>query len=287
MKRLNNFLIISLALLLLIPACEEKKDIIARVGTSEITKEDFEIASIRKAALLNKDVLNDEEKKELLDAMIKRELLVHYARKNGIRLKEELIKAEVQKVYTPGMSTKERLFLKREVEKNLYIDALRSSIAKDIKIRPEDIKAYYRKNMKEFKEPDTYRVYLLQVKESDAPHLIEVFNKNPDTFDKNALENVPPDLRALNREAPYTPLEGFPDEMIPYLKKAEKGKVYGPVKTPKGVFLFKVLDKRQGRVKPLSEVFHEIEHLLIEEEIQGRFSEIYSSLKDVEKIEFK
>lgn len=287
MRRLDNFIIIIFVILLSLPACEGKRDILAKVGPSEITQEDFEIACSRKAAILNKESLNEEEKKELLETMIKRELLVQYAKKNGIRLKEELIKAEVQKVYTPGMSKKERLFLKREVEKNLYIDALRSSIAKDIKIRPEDIKAYYRKNMKEFKEPDTYRVYLLRVKESDAPHLIEVFNKNPDAFDKNALENVPPDLKALNREAPYTPLEGFPDEMIPYLKKAEKGKVYGPVKTPKGVFLFKVLDKRQGRVKPFSEVSHVIEHLIIEKEIDKRLSEIYSILKEREKIVFR
>ncbi len=286
MRRLNNFLIISLALLL-ISACEGKKDILVKVGSSEITKEDFEIASMRKAAFLNKDSLNEEEKKKLLDTMIKRELLFQYAKKHGIRLKEELIKAEAQKVYTPGMSIKERLFLKREVEKNLYIDALRMSIAKDIRIRPEDIKAYYRKNMKEFKEPDTYRVYLLQVKESDAPHLIEAFNKDPESFDKNALENVPPELKELNRQAPYTPLEGFPDEMVPYLKKAEKGKVYGPVKTRKGIFLFKLLDKRQGRVKPLSEAFHEIEHFLMEEQIQARLSEIYSSLKEKEKIEFR
>lgn len=286
MKRLNKSLMILLAFLFL-SACEEKKDIIVRVGTSEITKEDFEIASIRKAVLLNKDVLNDEEKKELLDTMIKRELLVQYAKKEGIRLKEELIKAEIQKAYTPGMSMKEKGFLKREVKKNLYIDALRRSIAGNIQIKPEDIKMYYRKNFKEFREPDKYRIYLLQIKESDVPHLIEAFNKNPESFDKNALENVPPELKELNRQAPYSPLEGFPDEMIPFLKQAEKGKIYGPVKTPRGVFLFKLLDKKEGKIRPLSEVYHEIEHLLMEERIEARLSEIYTMLKQREKIGFR
>lgn len=286
MKRSGSYLIVFLLLAFFI-SCGKDKEIVAVIGNTVITEEDLHIASQRKATLMGKGSLTPGEKKELLDDMIKREILCLYAKQNNIKPKPEEINAELKRLNLAGLSDSERRFLKKETEKNLILQELRKEFAKDINIKHQDIEDYYRKNINDYTEPETYRVYLLQIKESDAVHLVEVFNKNPDAFDKNALENTTPELKKLNRSAPFIPLSGFPDEMVPLLKQAKKGKVYGPVKTRRGVFLFKLVDKRPPRIKPLAEVYHEISHLLTEEMINKRLEDVVSSMKGRVEIKFQ
>jgi foldase protein PrsA len=286
LKRSDSIVLIIL-LLAFLSACSKGKDVVAVVGSQGILAEDFEIASKRKASLLGKESLVREEKVEVLNAMIERELLFQFAKKKGFQIDKVKMEEELRKLSRGDISGSEKRFLKREIEKNLYIDSLRDSIRKEIQISQDDIASYYRKNLRDFTEPETYKVYLLKIKESDARHLLEVFNKDPDSFDKVALENVPPDIKELNRNAPYTPLEGFPDEMAGVLKKAEVKRIYGPVKTKRGVFLFKLVDKRSARTRPLSEVSREIEHLLIEKELEKRLKGLLSELRKTVKIEIK
>ncbi len=285
MKRSDSIVLIIL-LLFFLSACSKGKDVVAVVGSAGILAEDFEIASKRKASLLGKESLTREEKVEVLNTMIERELLFQFAKKKGFQI-DRLKVEELRKLSRGDISGGEKRFLKREIEKNLYIDSLRDSLRKEIQISQDDIASYYRKNLRDFTEPETYKVYLLKIKESDAHHLLEVFNKDPDSFDKVAFENVPPDIKELNRNAPYTPLEGFPDEMAGILKKAGVKRIYGPVKTKRGVFLFKLINKRSARTRPLSEVSREIEHLLIEKELEKRLKGLLSELRKTVKVEIK
>lgn|GEM_PF-6195945 len=285
MKRSDSIVLI--LLLAFLSACTKGKDVVAEVGSAGILAEDFEIASKRKASLLGKESLTREEKLDLLNTMIDRELLFQFAKKKGFQIDKVKMEEELRKLSRGDISGSEKRFLKREIEKNLYIESLRNSFKSGIQISQDDIDSYYRKNLKDFTEPETYKVYLLKVKESDVHHLLEVFNKDPDSFDKVALENVPPDIKELNRNAPYTPLEGFPEEMAGLLKKAEIKRVYGPVKTKRGVFLFKLIDKRSAGTKPLSEVSKGIEHILIEKELEKRLKGLLLELKKTEKIEIK
>ena len=266
--------------------CQKESPVIATVGDSVIRADEFEMAAKRKASLLGKSSLADSEKNRLLNEMIKRLILHQYAKKQGVGMDKNQLDAEIKRLSDAQLSKAEKKFIANHAEINIAIKGLRSKISKEINISSSDIEAYYRKHIDEFKMPKTtYKIYLIQIRETDdIPHLLKVLNNDPSAFDRIALKDMPPQLREINKNAAFTPMSDFPDEMSDFLKKAEVGRVYGPVKTKRGVFLFKLIAKKPPYVKPLSEVYHEIRHTIFEERIDKTLDAIAEEMKKDMKV---
>ncbi len=286
MKNRSYICIFLLFSLFVINGCE-RKDIIAQVGDYEISKDEFEYVLKRKASLLGVQELNDKERRDLLNLMIERELLYQYAKRSGFSLDKKVVDEELKELKMISKDKKEMNFFKKEVERNLYIGAIRRSYLKEIKITDHDIRSYYKKNKNEFMMPEMYKVYFIQVKSTDALHLFEKFNARPQIFDKVALEDMPPDIVEMNRKASFLKKEDFPEEMQVFLKDAKVGGIYGPVKLKKGTFLFKLIDRKPSGVKSLSQAYDEIKHILLEERLGKEISLLLESLKKNTPIKIK
>ncbi len=281
----NFFILLFLVFFSISTGCK-KETPIASVGDSVITEDEFQTAAKRKAELLRKPTLSIEEKNDLLNDMIRRLILYKYAKKQGIVIDKKQLETEIKRLSDSQLSRSEKKFISSSAEINLTIQALRSKVSKDIMVSSSDIEAYYKKNIDFYRVPETtYKIYLVKIRETDdIPHLLKVLNDDPAAFDRIALKDMPPQLREINKNAAFTPLSGFPDEMSDFLKNAVVGRVYGPVKTKGGIFLFKLLAKKPPHIKPLSDVYHEIRHTIFEQRIEKSLDSIIEEAKKEIKI---
>lgn len=284
----KSFILLLTLLFFSFTGCQREGPVIATVGDSVVRADEFEIAVKRKAYLLGKGSLSDSEKDDLLNEIVKRLILYQYAKKEGIGIDKNQLDAEIKRLSGAKLSEAEKRFIAAQAEINIAIQGLRAKISKDVNISKSDIEAYYRKHIDEFKVPETtYKIYLVQIKETDdIPHLLKVLNDNPSAFDRIALKDMPIQLREINKNASFTPISGFPEEMSDLLKNAEVGRIYGPVRAKRGVFLFKLLAKKQPYSKPLSEVYHEIRHTIFEERIEKTLDLIAEEMKKDIRINF-
>lgn len=269
MKTLNNLFII-LAFSLAVFACGDGR-VVATVDSEKITCEELKDVSRRRAVLLGVEALPPGEERKVLDLLIKREVAYLFAREEGIKADDKALKEAMK-----GLSFFERLKQKKQIEKNLLLERVRKRAAGAVKVSRKEIEEYYSSHIDEFSRPETYKIYLVKVDEERAFHVLSKAKKQPEAFDDMALRTETPGLRRINSNAPYTPREGFPDEMQPFLDRMEIGDIAGPVHVKRGIFLFKLVDKRPPYVKPLKEAYFEIEHLVAAQKEEEAFERWYS-----------
>lgn len=271
MKILSRLLII--ALLMSTAACEQSK-ILARVDSEPVTLEEFEKYAERKKGVLGTEDLSQEERREVLESLIRRDVVYLYAKKAGYTIPEEA-RSEALK----GLSLLDRFREKKDIEKSLMLVQMKRVITANIAASKEEVESYYRKNPEEFSTPALFKVYLVEVKEEEVRHVLLKSKDDPEAFDDMALKRVSPELREINRNAPFTPLDEFPEEMAPFLGKMKKGEIAGPVRVKRGIYLFKLVDKKPSKRKPLSDAYIEIEHYLTAKKQDEAFGQWYDTIQ--------
>lgn len=254
--------------------------IVATVDAEKITLTELNEFSEQKARLLGVEDLDREQERELLQTMIQREVAYLYAKQEKVEVPDAEMKEAMR-----GLSFLDRLRRKEDIEKNLIFEKVRSSIPGGQPIPSNEIKRYYDSHPDEFIVPETFKVYLVQVRAENARHVLEKATKNPGAFDDMALERVTPELRDINRNAPYTAKEDFPEEMWPYLEKMQVGDIAGPVKMKRGIFLFKLVDRKERQKKTLSEAAPAVEHILAAERSERAFQQWFDGMKNTYRIQ--
>nr|WP_279342412.1 peptidyl-prolyl cis-trans isomerase [Geotalea sp. SG265] len=260
----------------LMNGCGKKDEPVAVVGDVTIAAADFQRVLARKARLTGAGAATAGEKRRLLDELIDRKLLC----KEGVRLGIAPSTAEVDAgIAEAKAAMSEAAFrsslqqdglddagFRSEMKENLLVAKVENRIATHV--RPDEGKArrYYDGHREDFMAPPSYRVYLVHPDSADeAARLLAKYRQQPAAFDLRALKEEAPELRRINRAAMLTPEGNFPDEMVPLLKKTIPGEVAGPVKTRRGYFLFRLLEKTSGHQKSWGEAKGEVIHLLYQE----------------------
>jgi peptidyl-prolyl cis-trans isomerase C len=256
--------------------------VVATVDSEKITYEDLKDVSQRRAGLLGVEALPPGEEQKVLDLMIKREVAYLFAKEKGIKADDKAVEEAMK-----GLSFLDRLKHKKEIEKNLLLERVRERAAGAVRVSRKEIEEYYSSHMDEFSRPETYRVYLVKVEEERAFHVLSRAKRQPEAFDDMALRTETPGLRRINSNAPYTPKDGFPDEMQPFLDRMEIGDIAGPVNVKRGIFLFKLVDKRPPYVRPLKEAYFEIEHLVVAQKEEEAFERWYILKRKSYRIEIR
>lgn len=245
----------------------DKKEVLAVVGSREITNHDLEAMlkglDPRAAMQFN----SDEGKHMLLQELINRELLYLEAVDGDIEESEEY-KASVEKA-------------KVEIIKQLAM----SRLLNGIRVEEGEVLDYYNQNKTLFKNPDTVKAsHILVADEKKAQDVLDEINAGLD-FEFAAKKYSSCPSKDVGGDLGYFEKS----KMVPEFGEAafglEIGQISQPVKTQFGCHIIKVIDKKNGDYKPLDEVKNQItQHILLKKQ-QDAYLKKTSVLKDRYKVE--
>lgn len=216
------------------PTGAKAGDMLAKVGNAEITRDmlDNIIATIPEENRV--PFLTPDGRKKILDEVISFTVLSQAARAEGID-KEPAVKTRLQYVQTE--------YLAREF--------FRRYVAKSAQISENELKAYYEKNISEFKPPEEIKArHILVPTEAQAKKLLEKIKGGADFVELAKKNSIDPAAAQGGRlQLPngneWLPKGTFEKGFEYVLFKIPVGEVGGPVKTQFGWHLLKMEGHRQ------------------------------------------
>ena len=258
------------------PSPARSGPVLARVDDVEITGSDLQ-------ELLNRYThmpfvvarySTPEKKKELLDALVRHELLAREALRRGYDRDPD-----VQRVAKKQMVS---LFEKREINE---------------KIRPEDVSSadiekYYREHQSEFVRPEEVRVSQILMRdeaaarkvvaEAKARHTPDAFRVLVERYSED--EDSKPrggDLMFFDRKTTRVPepvLEAA-------FSLAKVGDIAGPLSSDKGFHIIRLSDRRPEATRTLAEVKGEIQRKLLDQMRAARKRELVEEARKTIRVE--
>ncbi len=244
----------------------ENKDILAVVGTKEITVFDIDSALNSLGPQRAMQFQSEEGRKKLLEDLINQELFYLNAIENGADEEEEF-KAEMVKI-------------KENFLKQYAIGKLLSNV----KVEEKEAKEFYENNKDQFKSPEGVQAsHILVEDESKAKDILAEIN-NGLSFEEAAKNHskCPSNERGGDL--------GFfsKGQMVPEFENAafsmEKGEVSKPVKTQFGYHIIKLTDKKEADSKSFDDVKDDIYGQLIHKQQQVTYFEKVEELKAKHKV---
>lgn len=296
MKRQRPLLLlIPLLSLFLIVGCGKKgegeKEVIATVNGKKIYVNDFQerVKFINDSGeLATEEVLG--LKKEMLEKMIERELILQEAARLGVRVSKEEIEKRVEILladYSPGelgvaLKREEIDFekWKKEAEEDLIVDkVIYLQINSKVLLEEGELKQYYEEHKDEFSQPGQVRALHIVVEtEQEAREILKKLKKGED-FQKIAEErSISPDAKK-GGDLGFFGEGQMPKEFDDAVFKLKKGEISSVVKTPFGYHLFKVTDKVSGGMKTFADVKEMLETKLVMERQNLEFDKWIKTLK--------
>ena len=227
--------------------------ILAQVGLRTITDEDVTQA-IMALGPRGKQYDDPRGRQIMLEQIINKELVLTDARKNLLEHDAEF-KEELEK-------------LKNELLVNFYVD----KILRDVKVTPEEIRAYYDGHPEEFQGEETVSAsHILVDSEEKALDIKGKIEKGEMSFEEaaKAFSSCPSsqrggDLGSFGR-----------GQMVPEFETAafalELGKVSDPVRTQFGFHLIRVNEKKAAEKPSFEEVEEEIGQRVLAEKQKSAY----------------
>jgi peptidyl-prolyl cis-trans isomerase C len=254
-------------------ACSEGQ-VVATVDSSRIMLEELEELSAVKADRLGLDALSPEQRREVLDFMIQREVVYLHARISGAGMPEEKLTNALEE-----LSFLDRLRYRKRVEKTIVLEEKKKEFAGG-PASDAEVRRYYEEHREDFTRPALFKVYLVRVGEGEVRHVLSKARQDPEAFDDMALRTESAEIVRINENAPYTKKGDFPEEMWPFLDRMEVGDIEGPVVVKRGMFLFKLVDKKPPEAMSLGDAYFEIQHLILAKRGEDAFREWYDGVRD-------
>ncbi len=260
-KLIMKKLIVCLSLLALI-ACSDKEATIenahydvselgskpvAQVGQAHITRAQLDHALAFYSS--NPMVNATEGRIKVLNNMIEEQVLYNKAMESGFNKSPEYL-------------NNQRKLLAFE-----YRQFLKQKVGETLKVNEIDLKIYYEQNQEKYTKPAMNRL-AIYVQRKDVPKqntlsLKQVkeaaeYLKPQAGFGKYALESHHSATANRAGKLPWvtsnSQLAGIPSEIIERANTLEIGEVSSPIKTDAGVFLLRLVDKKEKHITPLAEI---------------------------------
>jgi peptidyl-prolyl cis-trans isomerase SurA len=316
---LVSSLILVVALLSSLGKGEIVDRIVAIVNEDIITLSELEL--FRKSLYPHEPKTNDvlsrqldllDARRRVLNALIEETLIDQEANRQKISVKENELKETLESIRQEQGLTQRQLeaALKvqglayeeytAEVEKRLRRTKLITRVVQsEIEMEEEDLKTYYETHSNKYMADESIRIshILLPI----PPNSPEDREKATLSMAKGILARVEngEDFDVLARE--YT--QNVPGarggdtgyfkrgEMIPAIEETaftlNIGEVGGGIRTPEGVVVIKVTDKKEGSIMPFAKVRKRVERDYYGSESQRRYREFLNKLKERSFIEVK
>jgi len=214
-------------------------DVVARVGDWTITIDEFnDRLKALKEVMPDFDIEDTKNKKDVLQELIRQQLLVEAAEKEGIADRKQ-IKQAVEEF--------RRTLLVREMVKKLI---------EDIDVSDSEALDFYNKNKDKIIEPVSFHVRLIKVKSKLKANELYVNLLKGANFAQLAQEN------SIGKNASKGGDLGFVKEMkdLPFPEMAkpllslEEGEISDVFECPDGYCIIKLEEKKGGNPKPFEDV---------------------------------
>jgi len=252
--------------------------VLARVDDTEITASDLQdvLARYSHTPFVLARYSTPEKKKELLDSLVRYELMAREALRRGYDRDPD-----VQRIAKKQMVA---LFEKREIN-----DKLR---AEDVP--PADIEKFYREHQPEFSRPEEIRVSQILVHDEAAARRIAAEARAPKNNDIKAFRDL---VERHSEDADSKPRGGdlmFFDRKTTREPKAvvdaafalaQVNDVAGPVASDKGFHIIKLTERRPATTRPLAEAKADIQRRLLEQMRAQRKREIADEMRKSIRVE--
>ncbi|MEK7825274.1 MAG: peptidylprolyl isomerase [Nitrospirota bacterium] len=260
-------LVLAISIIFNMVGCEQRKDaggkVVAQINGREIRDDEFKMRFSRLTPALKSKYSDENGKREFLEEIIKRELLLQEAKKAGIE-KDQVLLDRIEEM-------RERLilneFLQREVDGKLVTT-------------DKELEDYYNLHKDEFKSPDEAKIsHILVRNEEDAKAVIKRLRKGSD-FAKMAREiSIDMATKHSGGEMGVIQKGKFHPQLDSVIFSANEGEISDPVKTERGYHIIKVQKKIPGL--PLS--FNDAKNILSQRyQIEKRskvFEDLFARLK--------
>lgn len=251
---------------------EGKKEgkVLAEVNGSTITTGDFSNELKNLPEYLKAMAETPQGRKEMLDTMVIRELILQQASKDGVDKAPEI---------------EEKL---KDLKKRLIVEAfLKKKVESDSQLSDEELKKFYEKNLDKFKAGEQIRASHILVKtEKEAKDILSQI-KAGGNFDELAKKNSVDSSAAKGGDLGWF----GKGSMVPVFEQAalalKEGQVSDVVKSDFGFHIIKLTGTRPAGTRPFEEVKDQIKSALMPTKQQEVFQKIKDELKKTAKINVK
>jgi peptidyl-prolyl cis-trans isomerase C/foldase protein PrsA len=226
--------------------------------------------------LVQKQVDHDELRSRLFDEFVRRQLIVHEARKRGLHATDEevgrVVEEQHQQTSADPAGQNQTALGSGERRAEIATDLLtmkyyQLEVLKDVRVTPEEIENYYREHPSRYQQNDGFYVREIRVAEaSEADRLYRQALEKPDDFATLAREhsNAP---NAVNGGLIYYENRQLPPVLEQAITPLKVGAVSQVVHSNYGYHLFKL--EARAEPLPLEKVRPQIEEELLRSRNQG------------------
>jgi peptidyl-prolyl cis-trans isomerase C len=269
--RMKKLICAFLLAFLLVIGCGKKDDskIVAEIDGEKITLSEFNRELDKIPMELKMFVATQMGKRNYLERLIMKRLLIKEAKKENIEKEKEF---------------QERL---SEIKDQLLIEMLlKKKLVQDVKIDEGEIKKYYEAHKEEFKKPEEINTrHILLKTEEEAKQVQERLTKGEDFIELAKRYSIDPSAKTTGGEIGFHPRGSLvPEYEEEAFKLKRVGQVSGIVKTRFGYHIIRLEGVKPPSYATYEEVKELIRQKLIQEK-QGQLLENYiNELKKNAKI---
>jgi parvulin-like peptidyl-prolyl isomerase len=275
------------------PAISPDIRVVATVNGDPISLAEFQERLARAGFKSGKDV-EPQVKEELLNRLVERKMLLREAQRRRIKIGSADINRRIDSFRAEqGKDVKEVLAgqgidfekWKNDVWEDLMIERLLAhDINKKVAVSGAEVRKYYQNNPRQFERPEQVRVRQIVVSsEAEAQQALEQLQVNPD-FAALARERSTAPEAELGGDLGYFSLGDMPAEFNVVFTLPQGG-VSGVVKSPYGVHIFKLENKRPAGLLGLEEASPAIREKLTQEKQDRRYQQWLKELRTRTKFE--
>ncbi len=246
-----------------------------------------------------------ETRHKVLDLLIDEKISREKVQELGIKMTSEDVDGAIEKIKRDNYLTQEDLIAgleKRGVSYDSYRDSIKNELERmelinlevksKIIISDEEIKRYYSVHRNEFSSEEKVRLASILLKLEDPSDQDEALSmrqkaqeivvglKNGEDFSELARKFSQGPGAADGGNLGFFKTSQLDPELIKVVKSLSMGEVSGPIARPSGIQFIKVMEKKEGRVKPLEEVRNTIYDTLYRKEIDKRYSSWIKGLRE-------
>lgn len=292
-------------------SAETVVDIVAVVNNEAITSYQLE----QKMDVLRQDPASGDEASSLrqraLDGLIEESLLGQRAEELGMEVSEEELESAIRDIRQQNDLTKEELesalqaqgVAMEEYRQNLREQIIRykvigREVRKGAEVTSREIRDYFRQHIDEYRQAATLRLSRITVAVPDGASDEEV--EKAGNMAEKAVQRIREgeDFTTVFLELSADPAVSGGDmgtfamgELAPVFDRAvrdlEEGEVSAAVKFEGGYYIFRVEEKKPGKIRKFDQVEDEIRETLLEEKSRGRQDEWKKELREKAFIEIR
>lgn len=271
---MKRFLLLLLSLAIVF-SCAKKEDAktkttyLAKVGNSTITEADLERELKSIPPFAQQLFTGKEGKQKFLEELIKKELLYQEALKKGLD-KEPDYKTRVEDFKKITLVGK---LLEKEIEAKASVTM-------------QDVQNYYNNNKDEFSEIKQIRMSQILVRsDDDALKVLERLKKG-ESF-ANVAKAVSTDTNSAKNggDLGYMSMQQIAPEIRNSAMRLKVGEVSNPIRTPSGIHIIMITDKKLGKLAEFEKVKNIIFQRLTAQKQKETFDNYIENLKKSYKVE--